>query len=379
MNVPRRDTGTVRVGIKVDGVIHVVRELCLQILHQLADAIHCLHGVVARKLKDVDDRGGRSVQPPDHVIQLGAEFHSGHIAEPEHGAVGVFADDYVAKVFIRYQEPLGPHGVGELLPRGSGFRAYLSRGVDRVLLLDRLDEVRNRNPEAGETVRFHPISHRIGASALNNHRTDTTDPCERVSDVDEGIIRQERRVSGSLRRRKSDDHQRANVGLGYGDALLPDGRGKLGQGPVDADLRKHFGNIGIHAQVEVDSQLHRAVVGVERPHVGHAFDACHRLFERGRNRTFDCQGIRAHEIRCNNDLRRGDTGKLRDGKPPRHNDASEHDENRNHHCRYGPIDEEFRHVMIRLLEFPRWFPAYSIFKGGSLAGLGSTVSPARTF
>jgi hypothetical protein len=76
-----------------------------------------------------------------------------------------------------------------------------------VLGVDRIDDVLRGNPEARHAVQGQPDAHRIGELAEQIRLADAGYPLQRVQHVDLGVIRQEQRVAGSLRRIDRDDLQ----------------------------------------------------------------------------------------------------------------------------------------------------------------------------
>ena len=194
----------------------------MQLGHHYADAIDGCNGVVARQLKDIDNRRGRIVQPPDDVVGLRPQFDPGDIFHPHNGAIFVLANDHVAKILFCHQAALRAHRISEFLARRSRLRSYLAGRINRILLLQRLHQVGNGNSQAGQLVRLDPLPHGIGARSLYYHGADTPDAGQSIDDIYVRVVSQEFRVSGALRGGKGDDHQGANVRFCDRDSLVAD-------------------------------------------------------------------------------------------------------------------------------------------------------------
>ena len=105
--------------------------------------------------------GGFAVQPAFHPIALGAQFDPGDILEPHDRPSLVGSDDDLLKFFLADQPALRPDGVGKLLSRGNRLGADLSCRVHGILLLDRVENLGDRDSEFGQHVRPHPEPHGV--------------------------------------------------------------------------------------------------------------------------------------------------------------------------------------------------------------------------
>ena len=74
-----------------------------------------------------------------------------------------------------------------------------------------------------------------------------------------------------------------------------------------------FGSV---VEVEIDEHAHQAVVGVDGIHVVHVVHAAHLLFDGRGHGLLDGLRVGADVIGLDEDLRRHDLGKLRDGQRP---------------------------------------------------------------
>ena len=101
----------------------------------------------------------------------------------------------------RDQPALRAHRVGELLARGSGLAADLAGRVHGVLLLDGVDDFRNRDPQLRQLVGLYPDAHRILARAEHRTRPDAGHAQSAGhSMIDVGVVGQKMRVVGAVRR-----------------------------------------------------------------------------------------------------------------------------------------------------------------------------------
>lgn len=135
---------------------------------------------------------------PEKRVVLRAQFDPGHVAHPQHRAVGIGANDNGAEFLRGLQPTLGPHGVGELLAPGDRFAADRARGIDGVLGLDRLEKFRDREAAFGERVGFHPDPHPVLARPEEGDAGDAFDPGELVVEMDIGVVGEEDAVVGAV-------------------------------------------------------------------------------------------------------------------------------------------------------------------------------------
>ena len=104
-----------------------------------------------------------------------SHLHSRHIFQAQDGAIRLGTDDNLIELLRRRQASGGAHVIGKLLAGRNRLSADLARGVDLVLGLDRIDDVGNRHPQAGQPVRIHPNAHGIGSGAEYLHLSDAGD------------------------------------------------------------------------------------------------------------------------------------------------------------------------------------------------------------
>lgn len=127
----------------------------------------------------------------DDVVDLGAKLDAGDVAEAEHGAVGIGADDDGAELFGGGEAALGHDGEGEFLTGGDGAAADLAGGVDAVLRLDGGDDLGDGDAEFGELVGLDPDAHGVLAAAEGLDAGDAGEAGELVDHVDEGVVGEE--------------------------------------------------------------------------------------------------------------------------------------------------------------------------------------------
>ena len=312
--------------------------------HLLPHAVRDLQRVRAGRLEDRDRAAGLAVDAADLLVVQRPELDSGDVAQPDHRAVRVRADRNRPELRLGLKPPLRANGVGHVLTGRGRVGADLARRIHGALLLDRVPHVRHGQPEPGEQVRLDPYPHRVVAGAEDARLADAGHAIERVEDVDVGVVGQEQRVVGLVRRQQRHDQHRQAGLLAHGQAELADlGRQvglRLGHAVLDVDLVDAW----IRIDVERHGQRHRAVVGVGRLHVDHVVDAVHLLFERRRYRLFDGHRVRAGILRGDGDLRRDNRRELGDGEIVERDQPAQHGHDRDDDRDNRPADEEAGHV-----------------------------------
>ena len=259
---------------------------------------------------------------PAYAIVLRAQFHSGHVATPDHARLRSFADDDLLELLRRSKAALRADGVGERLSLWNRFAADLSRGIDSVLRLERGDNLRDGNLELRQLVGPHPQAHGILSGAEDLNRADSLHARQRIGQVDIGVVRQEPVVMGALGRVEGNQHQRGQRRLLDGDAVIGDIHGELRRRLRLAALGENQIRVGIRGHVEIDDHPHLPVGGgVERIHVVHVVDAAHLLLDRSSDRLLDGLGV-GPDVDCRRtwNLGRRNGGELGDGadrrRPP---------------------------------------------------------------
>ena len=218
--------------------------------------------------------------------------------------------------------------------------ADLPGGVHDVLRAQRVLHVGHREPEPRAHVGLEPDAHRVVGRAEVADVADALHAEQRVVDVDERVVREERRVVAAVGRVERDDHQRERERLldGHAEVLhvLRQERLRLRVAVVDEDVV----DVDVGADVERHDLVHRAVVGVRRLDVEHPVDAVHLLLDGRRDRLLDGERVRARVRRRQVHLRRQDLRELRDGQAEQRDDADEHREDGDDHRDDGAADEE---------------------------------------
>src|SRR5260370_2527002 len=103
-----------------------------------------------------NDGWGGGIKTTGDAGVLCAHFHAGHVFHPDDATIRRFADDHVAKLFRRFQASLSKHRISELLVFWSWFTSDLTCGVDCVLRLDRVRNVRNGDAQFCQLIRLDP-------------------------------------------------------------------------------------------------------------------------------------------------------------------------------------------------------------------------------
>ncbi len=195
-------------GIEGDDIVKVGREALLDLFHQLLGAVGRFQGIGARHQVEGDESGRLAVEPTLHAVGLGAKFDTGNIPDTDNRAIRIGAQHDATEVLLALQPPLGAYRVGELLTLRHRFGPDGPCGIDRVLRVDRVDDLRDRYVELGQLVGLDPQPHRILAGAEHGDAGDALDPRHLVVDVDVRIIGEEDVVVGAVRRVEREHEQR---------------------------------------------------------------------------------------------------------------------------------------------------------------------------
>src|SRR5208283_5958246 len=94
-----------------------------------------------------------------------SHFHPRYIFQAQDGAIRLGADDNLIELLWCRQASGSTHVISELLPWRNWLASDLAGGIDLVLGLDRVGDIGNRHPQAGQPVRVHPNAHGIGTGA----------------------------------------------------------------------------------------------------------------------------------------------------------------------------------------------------------------------
>src|SRR4029077_7332015 len=293
-------------------------------------------------------------------------------------AVGVGAHHDGGELLRRDQPALRAHRVGELLARGRGLRPDRPRRVHGVLLVDRREDLRDRDVQLGEGVGPHPEPERVLAGAEDRHLPDARYSRHRVVQVDVRVVREPLGVVGVLRGVDGEERQRARRALQDGDTLRPHVLRELRLRLRVAHVRQDLIDVGVAGDVEVDAQRARAVARVRRVHVDHPRHTAHLLLDGRRDRLLAGERIGAGIRRGQLDLGGRDVRVERDRQRHHRHDPHQRHEDRDDHRDDRAVDEEAGHRVL-----PRRYPGVADAGGFSAAsgtyGFGWTFAPVRTF
>ena len=168
----------------------------------------CLHRVAAGELVDRHDRARFPVQPSDHAVVLRAQLGARDVLHADDAAIRHFPQHDVAELFGRGEPALRAHRIGVLLPLRNGCAADSTGGIHGILRLDRREDFRHCDAELCKLVGLHPQAHCILARAENLHVADSRDAGELIIQIDVGVVGEELRVVGAVRRIQTDNHER---------------------------------------------------------------------------------------------------------------------------------------------------------------------------
>ncbi len=330
-------------GVEAHLVVEVAREALLELGHHVLDALRDREGVGSRRLEGGDEGRGPSVEAPRLVVREGPQLDARDVLESHDRPLGGDADHDGSELFGGDETPLGAHAVGELLARRRRLRAHASGGVDGVLLLQRAQEVGDRQAQLGQLVGLDPDPHRVLRQAEVHDLPDTRDAVQGVVDVDEGVVSEEEGVVGAVGRIDGHDHEGQAHGAAVREPELVHVGRKVGRGLGHAVLGVDLIDVDVALHVEGHRQRHRPVVGVRGLQVEGLVHAVHLLLEGRRHRLLDGDGVGAGVGRLDLDRRRDDGGELGDGKARHRHEAENDRDDGDHDGDDGPIDEESGH------------------------------------
>src|SRR6202044_4151781 len=108
-----------------------------------------------------------------HIVGLRSEFQARYVLQPQIRPVWIRADDDVAEFLGGNQAALSADRISELLPGRNWLSSNFSRRVDRVLNLNRLNDLRNRDLKFRQLIRLHPDGHRVLTGAKHQNFRDS--------------------------------------------------------------------------------------------------------------------------------------------------------------------------------------------------------------
>ena len=216
-----------------------------------------------------------SVERVGEAVGHSSEFHLGDVAEAEHFAVGVGADNYVLEFLRLAQTAFVAQSVLERLVAlfaegtGSGLDVLFGKGGGNI---GRHEIVLSHH------IRFEPDTHRI-VGAERHDVAHTAYTLELRDDVDFHVVVEELTVVAAVG--AVERHAQKHRGLAFlcVHAHLIDLGWKEVGGLGDTVLDIDGGHVRVEALFEVNVYCSRTVVGGGRLHIGHAFGTVDRLFE----------------------------------------------------------------------------------------------------
>src|SRR5260370_31280214 len=209
-------------------------------------------------------------------------------------AIRGFSYHHIPKLFRRSQTALSTDRIGELLVRGSWRAADLTSGVDRVLRLDRVDDLRNGDAQLRQLVWLYPESHRILACAENLHVADAVHAQDGIVEVDIGVVGQEFCIGTAAGRVYADQQEGGCCRLADGYAVIGDVDRKFSGGLIIARLSQNQIVIRVCLYIEVHDQRGlRVAGGVQGVHVVHVVHAVDFLLDGSGDGLLECLRVGA--------------------------------------------------------------------------------------
>ena len=281
-----------------------------------------------------------AIELPGKAVDLGPEFYAGHVSDANDRARVAGAQDDLCEFLRVGQTSAGFHGVLELLIGRRRGRADLTGRDDRVLVVDRGDEIGGGHAQSGEPVRFEPDPHAVAEVGHDVDAADTGHPREGILEVDRGEVREKHLVISAVRSEQRHQHEHVRAGfLGPHAGLLHFLR-QLAHGLADPVLHVDRRLIRVRSDRERDVEAVRAVVRRGRAHIEHVFDAVHLPLDRGRHGFFQRLRAGPDELGADPHDRRRDFRELFDRQRQIGNRADYGHDQRDDEREFGAIDEE---------------------------------------
>ncbi|MNM47889.1 hypothetical protein D3C81_588640 [compost metagenome] len=328
-------------------VLHVGRHGLLHLVHAGHHRIADLQRVGAGGLEDTDTHRVLAVQLRAQGVVAGTQFNPGHVRQPHHFTVYAALEHDVAELLLAAQAALGIDQ-GQELAVGHRLGAELAGRDLHVLLAHGAHHVAGGQAARGNLVRVQPSAHGVVTTTEDLRVAHALDTCQRVLDVQAGVVAQVQGVVLAVGRGQVHHHQEGGRLLLGGHALPAHvlGQSCLGLGDTVLHLHRRFVRVG--ARAEGDGHLQHAVRAGHRLEVDHALNAVDGLLQRGGHGFGDHLGVGARIHGTHHDRRRHHFGVLADGQHRDRDQAGGEDHDRQHRREDRPVDEETGKVHGRI-------------------------------
>ena len=301
------------------------RERFRQSVHLDPKRLGQLQRVGARAQVDADRHGRLAVQARFVLVVVLAELDARHIAHAHHRAIGLGANDDVAKLLGIDQAATGLHRECQALAVVAGRLADLADREVLVLLLHRVAHVGGRQPVLGQAVGVQPQAHGVGRSE-QRHVADAGQALDLGEDLAVHQVGDVGGVEARVVRLQHQHLQDLRVGLVHAQARAQHLGRQQRLDALDAVAHVHGGEVEVGAGFEVDRQLHQPAGRTGALHVEQALGAVHLALQRRGDGGL--QGLRAGAGVNGGDhhLRWRDRRVLLDGELPAGQQAHQHED-----------------------------------------------------
>src|SRR5262245_51452700 len=110
---------------------------------------------------------------PSHAVILRPQLHSRHVLHANDSGIGSLTNHDLFELRRGVEPALRANRVSEGLSRRDRLAAYLTRGVNGVLRLNRGDNLGHRDSQLRQLIGLYPQAHRVLAGAEDLYRTNT--------------------------------------------------------------------------------------------------------------------------------------------------------------------------------------------------------------
>src|ERR1051325_9536944 len=194
-----------------DLVVHVRQEEALRMPHGFVDRFRRLELIGSRKQVNGHRSRRLSVETAEGVIVLRAQLRAADVLDADLRAGRAFTNDDVLEFMGSDEAARSAHGIGELLIFRRRRHADASRRRLEILLLDRRDHIRGREPQVRQPVGSQPDAHAVIRAAQQVDLSYAGNAQNLIAQIDAAVIDQKIGVIAVLRRIDGNQHQNARA------------------------------------------------------------------------------------------------------------------------------------------------------------------------
>ncbi len=142
--------------VETERIVEIGGKALLGLFHYLSGALGSRYRIRPGQLVDGDIGGRFAVQPAPDVINLRPQINAGHVFQADNRSVRVGPDNDLAEFLLGDEAALGANRISKFLPRRDRLSADLPGRIDRILLLDGIDDLRDGDAEFCQGIGLDP-------------------------------------------------------------------------------------------------------------------------------------------------------------------------------------------------------------------------------